>query len=94
METISTASFCFGTFYGFVAAGVIAWVATQIRQERLQTGRKDLALDRFPDSAHPNMTSAGIVDGSNQAALRLVGWSILLIGFIGLSLAGLFYIVA
>ena len=94
METIRTGSFCFGVLYGFISAGVIGLIANQIRIARVERGRQNLALDRLPDAVHPNMTSARIVRFSNQAAIRLVVWSIVLVGFIGLSAAGLFYIVA
>lgn len=94
METIQTGSFCFGTLYGFITAGVIGLIANQIRIARLDKGRQNLALDRLPDAAHPYMTSISIVRASFWATFRLVGLFILLTGFISMSIAGLFYLVA
>lgn len=92
MGTVDTASFYFGVFYGFITAGIIGSILNQIRVARAERRRQNLPLDHFPDSAQPNMTSFGVVRFSHLATLRLFGWSILLIGFIGLSTAGLFYI--
>ena len=94
MDTIYANSFCFGTFYGFVAAGVIGLILNQLRMQRVQMGHRHRSLDNFPDSAHPNMTPSGLVSGSWEATLRFSMWVILLIVFSGLMMAGLYYIVA
>jgi hypothetical protein len=85
-------SFCWGAAYGFIAAGLISLVFHQIREARLKTGLKNLALDKFPDAAQPGMTSAGVVKTSKQAALAFIMWSLVLVTVIGLVAAGVYFI--
>ena len=94
MGNIENASFCFGLFYGVFAVGIIAAVANQIRFERLQMGMKDRTLDKFPDSAQPNMTSSGVVRKSRDATFRYAMLIIVLLAFIGLAIFGIYWVVS
>ena len=49
MEGISGNSFCCGTLYGFIAAGIIAAILVQIRDARFKLDHKDRPLDKFPE---------------------------------------------
>lgn len=80
-------NFCCGFLYGFIAAGIIASILAQMREARTKMGHKDRALDNFPDSVQPSMTSQGVVNTSRQAMFRYFIWSIALI-FIVLVVAG------
>jgi hypothetical protein len=92
MEEISGNSFCCGTLYGFVVAGIIALVLNQLFEAKVKLGHKDRALDKFPDSAQPGMTPLGLVNTSRRALIDIILWSFLLIILGGLALAGLYYI--
>jgi hypothetical protein len=84
-------TFCAGTMLGFVAAGVVAFILVQIRDARVKMGQKDRTLDKFPDSAHPNLTPAGIVRTSHEAQFAVIAWTLILIIFVGLVFAGIYY---
>jgi hypothetical protein len=84
-------TFCAGTMLGFVAAGVVALILDQIRQARVKMGQKDRTLDKFPDSAHPNLTPAGIVRTSQEAQFAVIAWTLILIIFVGLVFVGIYY---
>jgi ABC-type antimicrobial peptide transport system permease subunit len=86
-------SFCCGLVYGFVAAGFIAMVLSNIREARLKMGLKDRSLNNFPDAAQPNMTSSGVVNTSQEAMFRYVMWIIALIVIIVMVVGGIFYII-
>lgn len=92
MEEINEYSFCFGAFYGAIAAGIIALILNKIREARVKTGLRDRSLNNFPDSAQPNMTSSGIVRTSQEAVVSMVMWSFVLAIFAGVMLVGLYYI--
>jgi len=92
MEVLGGSNFCCGTLYGFIAAGMIASVLVQIRDARFKLDHKDRPLDKFPDSAHPNMTPSGLVKTSRQALIDIIMWSFLLILLVGMVVAGLYYI--
>jgi hypothetical protein len=94
MEEIGGNSFCCGALYGFIAAGIIALILTQMREARGRLGHKDRPLDKFPDSAHPNMTPLGLVKTSRQALTDIIMWSFLLSLIVGIVIAGLYYIYA
>jgi hypothetical protein len=93
MEGIEGASFCFGTFYGAIAAGIVSQILIQIREARGKAGLKNRSFDKFPDSAQPNLTSSGIVRSSQQANIKAVMFSVLLVFFFGVAGVGVYYIV-
>lgn len=84
-------TFCAGAVLGFLVAGLVALILDQIRQARVKTGHKDRTLDKFPDSAHPNLTPAGIVRTSQEAQFTVIAWILVLIIFFGLVLVGVYY---
>jgi hypothetical protein len=92
MTGIEEFSFCFGTFYGAIAAGVIAVILNQIREARLKAGSKDRSFDKFPASAQPNLTSSDVVRSSQQASIRVFIFSVLLIFFVGVVGVGAYFI--
>ncbi len=93
MDNIESLSFCFGLFYGGLAAGFLAVIAGQIRQARMQMGLKNRSLDNFPDAAQPGMTSSGIVRTSQLAAFRFIFFSAILLILVVLALVGAYFIV-
>ncbi len=93
MEGIEGASFCFGIFYGAIAAGIVAQILIQIREARLKAGFKDRSFDKFPDSAQPNLTSFGVVKNSQQASIKVVTFTVLLVFFVTIAGVGVYYIV-
>lgn len=94
MEELSENSFCFGAFYGAIAAGIVGSVLRYIREARVKSGLKNRSLDQFPDSAQPNLTSSGIVKTSREAFINMILWSFLLIFFAGIAIAGVYYLLA
>jgi hypothetical protein len=76
-------SFLTGSICGFVAGGMIGWILFQIREARVKAGHQERSLDKFPDSAQPNMTPIGIVTSSQQASVSVVLWALLLLLLIG-----------
>jgi hypothetical protein len=77
---------------GFLLAGLLGIILVRIREARARIERQNWSLDRFPDSAQPNMTSAGVVHTSQMAMVSVVFWSLLLIIIIGLLAYGAFSI--
>ena len=89
---METFSFCFGTFYGFVAAGVIALIASRMREARVKMGHKDRTYDQFPDSLHPNLKAGEVTKSSREAALTHSFLFVVMLAVIGLASAGVFFI--
>lgn len=83
--------FCAGAVFGFFAAGFVAFVLARIREARIKVQHKDRTLDKFPDSAHPDMTPAGIVRTSQEAQFAVIAWTVVLIIFVGLVFVGVYY---
>lgn len=92
MDGISTGSFCFGAFYGFAAAGIIALIANRMREARLKMDYKDRPYDKFPHAAQSNLTASAVIRTSGHERWVYTGLSIVLVIFIGLALTGLFFI--
>jgi|GEM_PF-4389942 len=93
MEGISGGSFCFGTLYGFMAAGIIAMMANRMREARLKMEYKDRSYDRFPPNLRANLTASGVIRTSWQEWGVYTSLMVALIIFVGLALIGLFFIV-
>jgi hypothetical protein len=85
-------TFCAGAVLGFLVAGVVSFIFVQIRDARMKIGHKDRPLDKFPDSAHPAMTPAGLVRTSHEAQFTVIAWSLVLIIFVGLVLVGVYFL--
>lgn len=93
MEGISGTSFCFGTLYGFIAAGIIAMIANRMREARIKMEYKDRTYDRFPPGLHSNLTASGVLRTSWQERGVYTSLMVVMVIFIGLALTGLFFIV-
>jgi hypothetical protein len=93
MESIQAGSFCFGMFYGLIAAGIIGLIASRMREARIKIAHKDRSYDNFPISVQPNLTASDVVRTSTAESLLFTALFIILIVFIGLTLAGAYYIV-
>ena len=93
MENLNTGSFCFGTLYGLIAAGIIAAIANRMREARLKMGHKDRSYDKFPDSVQSTLTASGVARTSRQEGWVHAGLTIILVIFIGLALTGAFLII-
>lgn len=85
-------SFCCGSLYGFIAAGIIAYILVRLREARVRMGLRNRALSNFPDAAQPEMTSSGIVSTSRQAMLAYAMWTFMLLVILVMVASGLFYI--
>lgn len=85
-------SFCCGSLYGFIAAGIIAYILVQLREARGQMGQKNRPLDTFADASQPRMTASGIVNTSRQAMLRYVMWTFVLLVILVMVARGFFYV--
>lgn len=94
MEELNKYSFCFGTIFGFLGAGAVAFALSKIREAKFKAGFSNRNLNMFSDAQQANMTPSGVVKNSQQAALNLAIWNLALVVFIGLILVGLFYILA
>ena len=94
MEELNKYSFCFGTIYGFLGAGAVAFALSKIREARLKAGFRNRNLNGFSDAMQANLTPAGVVKNSQQAAFNLAMWNLALVVFIGITVVGLFYILA
>ena len=62
--------FCVGTVCGFLYAGVIGWILSQMREARVKMGNRDRTLDKFPASLQPTLTPGGLVRSANEARLK------------------------
>ena len=93
MEGFNTSSFCFGTLYGLIAAGIIALIANRMREARLKMEHQVRTYDKFPDSLHPTLTAAGVARTSQRETWVYAGLSVVLVIFIGLALTGVFLII-
>jgi hypothetical protein len=89
-DTLEKTSFLTGSICGFVAGGMIGWILFQIREARVKAGHKDRSLDKFPDSAQPSMTPIGIVSSSQQAAVNVALWTLVLLLLVGAFLVAIF----
>ena len=85
-------SFCSGTAYGLIVGLVVGLIGRKIKESQVKMGLKNRALDNFPDSAQPKMTSSGVVSDSNRAGVNLVLWSIAMLIVVGLAAAGAYAI--
>jgi hypothetical protein len=92
METLNNVSFCFGTFYGLVVGGIIALIANRMREERVRMGHKDRTYDQFPDSLHPTLKAGEVAKRSREATLTYSALFVVMLVFIGLASAGVFFI--
>lgn len=91
MEAVSS-SFCFGTLYGLIVAGIIAMIANRMREARVRMGHKDRTFDQFPDSLHPTLRADEVTRRSRQETWVYGSLLIVMIGFIGLASVGVFFI--
>ena len=94
MEELNKYSFCFGTIYGFLGAGAVAFALSKIREARVKAGFRNRTLDNFSDAIQPKMTPSSVVKNSQQAAFNLIIWNLALVVSIGIVVVGLFYILA
>ena len=76
-------AFCFGMFYGALAAMAVGIILVQIRESRGKMGQWNRPLDGFPDSAHPKMTSFGVAKSSVLSMFSCAFWTFLLLLAIG-----------
>lgn len=74
--------FCCGTTYGLIVATIVGVILIKIREAKGAMKSKDKAFDTFPDAAHPNLTSLGVVKGCIQAMISYGVWLVFLIVFI------------
>lgn len=81
-------NFLVGGLCGFIAAGCLGVILTQMRVARTKMGLKDKAMDNFPDAAQPKLTPSSVVNTSHQAGLELMFWFVILIILIGVMVAG------
>ena len=94
MEELNKYSFCFGTIYGFLGAGAVAFALSKIREARLKAGFRNRNLNSFSDALQANLTPTSVVKNSQQAAFNLAIWNFVLFVFIGIIVIGVFYILA
>ena len=94
MEELNKYSFCFGTIYGFLGAGAVAFAFSKIREARLKAGSRNRNLNSFSDALQANLTPSSVVKNSQQAAFNLIIWNLALVVSIGIVVVGLFYILA
>jgi hypothetical protein len=85
-------SFCCGSLYGFIAAGIIAFILVKLREARLKMGLRNRPLSNFPDAAQPEMTSSSVVSTSRQAALAYAIWTFMLLVILAMVASGFFYL--
>lgn len=67
-----------GAAYGFLVAGILGIIFSNIRQARTRLGAQNRPLDTFPDSIQPNITPARIVRNSRMAIFSCIFWTVLL----------------
>lgn len=94
MDTISSGSFCFGAMYGFFAAGIIALIASRMREARLKMDYKDRPYDKFPHALQPNLTASQVLQTSWHERWVYSALSVAMIVVIGIALTGVFYIIS
>jgi heme/copper-type cytochrome/quinol oxidase subunit 2 len=75
----------------FALGQCLAFLLPESCRSSLKIGHKDRPLDKFPDSAHPTMTPAGIVRTSQEAQFTVIAWTLVLIIFLGLVLVGVYF---
>jgi hypothetical protein len=85
-------SFVAGGFYAGISVAIIAYLLNALRRALLARGAKNRPYDTFGDAGHPRLTASGVVHSSNQASVRVVALTLVLILFATLSLGGCFLI--
>jgi len=63
---------CVGWMFGAIHAGIIGWLFFQMRAAQLKTGHSDRTLDKFPDSAQPDLTARKLMRTAQQARLAYI----------------------
>ena len=84
--------FCVGTVCGFLYAGVIGWILSEMRDASTKMGHRDRALDKFPDSLHPTLTPGGLVKTASEARLKYTLLVFALLVFIAVFPLGVYYL--
>jgi hypothetical protein len=69
---MDTGSICVAWMFGVIYAGVIGWLLFQMKAAQLKMGHGDRALDKFPDSAQPDLTARKLMRTSQQARLAYI----------------------
>ena len=75
-------TFLGGGVCGFVYAGIIGWILFRMREAQLKMGHRDRPLDKFPDSAHPDLTPSKLMATSRRAHITYILLIILLVIFV------------
>ncbi|HXV99983.1 MAG TPA: hypothetical protein VEC93_16310 [Anaerolineae bacterium] len=94
MDELNSYSFCFGTIYGALAVGMVAFALSKIREARLKAGFRNRTLSNFSDAMQANLTPTTVVKNSEQASFNLFMWNLALVIFIGIAVIGLYYVLA
>ncbi len=63
---------CVGWMFGAIHAGIIGWLLFQMRAAQLKMGHSDRTLDKFPDSAQPDLTARKLMRTAQQARLAYI----------------------
>jgi len=63
---------CVGWMFGVIHAGVLGWLLYQMRAAQLKMGHSDRPLDKFPDSAQPDLTARQLMRTAQQARLAYI----------------------
>ena len=74
-------SFCGGSIVGALYGAVIVYILWRMEKNRIKIAGADRPYDKFPDSAHPNLTASGVIRTSRQARFTQAVLALFLIAF-------------
>ena len=83
---------CVGWIFGMLYGGAVGLILYEMRQAQLKMGHSDRALDKFPDSAQPDLTARKLMSTARQARLMYILYIVVLI-LVLVSCPALFFLI-